>query len=329
MEGTRVCWPETGKAVLERFTPPEPGPGEVLIETECSLISPGTERAFFLALPNTPGRYPSYPGYCNIGRVVAVGAGVEEPRPGDRVASAGGHASHVRGRAAQCWKVPDGLQPEAAVYFSLASIALQGVRKTRPELGEPALVVGLGLIGNLALQCARLQGAVPVLGVDPDAGRREIAKRCGADATSEPAADLSGWLAEQAGAGGPAVVIEATGMPEAVNDAFTYAGYHARVVLLASTRGETQTNFYRDVHRKGLTVLGAHAHVRPATESSPGYWTIADDTRAVLRLLAAGRLNVEPLTSEILPASEAPRAYEWLGSWRKDLLGVVLRWSEV
>lgn len=328
MESTRVCWPEAGRAILEPFTPPELGPGEVLIRTECSLISPGTERAFFLALPNTTGRFPSYPGYCNVGRVVETGPGVEEPRVGERVASAGGHASHVRARAAQCWKVPEGLAAEEAVYFNLAGIALQGVRKARPELGEATLVVGLGLIGNLALQCARLQGAVPVLGVDPDAGRREVALRSGADACSEPAAELAEWITEQAGSAGPAVVIEATGFPEAVNDAFLYAGHHARVVLLASTRGETQTNFYRDVHKKGLTVLGAHAHVRPASESSPGYWTMADDTRTVLRLLGAGRLSVQPLTSEVLPASEAPRAYEWLASWRKDLLGVVLRWSD-
>src|SRR5439155_9348595 len=115
---------------------------------------PGTERAFFLGLPNTRRQFPSYPGYSNIGRVVAAGEAVQGLTPGDRVASAGNHASHVVARAVQCYGVPEGLASEEAVYFNLGSIALQGVRKARIELGEAVAVVGLGLIGNLALQLA-------------------------------------------------------------------------------------------------------------------------------------------------------------------------------
>jgi L-iditol 2-dehydrogenase len=113
-----------------------------------------------------------------------------------------------------------------------------------------------------------------------------------------------------------------------VNDAFARAAAFGRVVLLASTRGVTETNFYRDVHRKGLAVLGAHANTVPPHDSSPGLWTLRDDTRLVLRLLVAGRLRVDPLISEIAPAEEAPRLYEQLGSWRKDALGMLLRWWE-
>src|SRR5207244_4404281 len=82
---------------------------------------------------------------------------------------------------------------------------------------------------------------------------------------------------------------------------------HARVVLLASTRGVTEANFYRDVHQKGLVVLGAHASTVPPHDSSPGYWTRGDDTRTALRLLAAGRLEVAALTSERFPWRGAPR----------------------
>jgi threonine dehydrogenase-like Zn-dependent dehydrogenase len=127
---------------------------------------------------------------------------------------------------------------------------------------------------------------------------------------------------------GPAVVIEATGSPEAVNDALALARAHGRVVLLASSRGVTETNFYQDIHRKGLTVLGAHANAVPRHESSPGFWTRSDDTQTALRLLAGGRIRVGPLTSERFPWQEAPRAYELLGSWRKDLLGMLLVWRE-
>jgi L-iditol 2-dehydrogenase len=330
MDGMRVCWPEHGRAELQAFTPPSPKPGEVLIRTEVTLISPGTERAFFLGLPNAQARFPYYPGYSNVGRVVALGEPSDgiDLAVGDRVASGGSHASHVVMRAARCWKVPEGLPPTEAIFFSLGAIALQGVRKARVELGEPVLVLGLGLIGNLALQIARLQGALPALGLDLDAGRREIAAAAGADGCFDPSsAETAAALDAATDGRGPAVVIEATGHPDAVNDAFARAGDHARVVLLASTRGTTETNFYRDVHRKGLTVLGAHAIVVPPHDSSPGYWTLSENTQTVLRLLAARRLRVAPLTSELLPCQEAPRAYEQLASWRKDVLGMLLQWE--
>lgn len=329
VEGTRVCWPEPGRVTLESFTLPEPGPGEVILKTEVTLISPGTERAFFLSLPNATPRYPYYPGYCHIGRVIALGEGAEKSLSlGDRVASAGNHASHVRFPAAYCWKVPEGLAPMDAAFFSLAAIALQGVRKAHIELGECVLVLGLGIIGNLALQLARLQGACPALGLDLDTGRREIALECGADACFDPKMDeLTKALTDASEGYQPAVVIEATGYPEAVNDAFAYAAEHGRVVLLASTRGTTETNFYKDIHRRGLTVLGAHARNVPAKDSSPGFWTQAEETRTVLRLIAGERLRVGPLTSERISWRDAPDAYEQLATWRKDILGVLLLWE--
>lgn len=330
MSGTsyRVCWPELGRAVIEAFTPKAPGPGEVLVRSEVSLISPGTERAFFLGLPNASGRFPSYPGYCNCGHVVETGEGVEGLRPGDRVVSHAPHASHVTVNTERLWLVPEGLAPERAVYAVLGAISLQGVRKARVELGEAVLVQGLGLIGNLALQLARLQGALPALGLDPDEGRRALAEACGADVSLDPdATETAAAVARVTAGRGPAVVIEATGSAEAVGDALGWAAEQGRVVLLASTRGITETNFYRDVHCKGLSVLGAHNRARPARDASPGYWTLQADGETVLRLLAAGRLRVDGLTSERLPAAEAPRAYEWLASWRKDRVGIILDWG--
>jgi threonine dehydrogenase-like Zn-dependent dehydrogenase len=163
--------------------------------------------------------------------------------------------------------------------------------------------------------------------MDLDAGRRELATRCGADLCLDPSDDGTSEALAAATAGrGPAVVIEATGSPDAVTEAFLHAAHLGRVVLLASTRGVTETNFYRDIHRKGLTVLGAHANIVAPHDSSPGFWTLRDESLLVLRLLAAERLNVDPLTSEVAPASEAPRLYEQLASWRKDALGMILRW---
>src|ERR1043166_3491160 len=109
MESMRVCWPDHGRAELASFTLPDPRPGEVLIETEVTLISPGTERAFFLGLPNAEGRFPSYPGYSSVGRVAALGEGTASDGSGnalkvaDRVVSGSGHAGHAVLPGDRCW----------------------------------------------------------------------------------------------------------------------------------------------------------------------------------------------------------------------------------
>ncbi|HIE50316.1 MAG TPA: zinc-binding alcohol dehydrogenase [Armatimonadetes bacterium] len=329
MQGWRVVWPERAKVALEEFTVPEPGPRQVLVETEATLISPGTERAFLLGLPNTSCRFPTGAGYNQVGWIAAVGAEVTDLQVGDRVASTANHASHAVLSADRVLPVPEGLTSEQAVFFNLGGIALQGIRKARLELGEAVLVLGQGLIGLLALQVARLSGGFPVIGADVSEWRLQVARRCGADEVLNPQQEgFAQRLAAATGGGGPAVVIEATGHPEPINTAFRLAAGHGRVVLLGSTRGETEAvNFYRDVHRKGLTILGAHNSVRPERDSAPGFWTWRDDAELMLNLLARGRFVLDPLITHRLPAAQAPEAYQMLLDWKEELLGVVLKWK--
>ncbi len=307
---------------------PQPGPTELLLRTRVSLISPGTERAFFLGLPNTTQHYPQRAGYSNIAEVVALGSAVEGWEVGDKVATNGYHAAYIVADVAACRCVPRHLADDQAVFFNLASIALQGIRKARIELGEPVAVLGAGLIGLLALQLARLQGALPAISIDQDAERLQFALRTGADAALPADASLAATLADLCGGEGPAVVIEATGHPDGVPTAFACARMLGRVVLLGSTRGETEAvNFYRDVHKKGLTVYGAHNIVRPRHESSPGFWSETDDQRVALNLLALGRLSVAPYITHRFAWSDAGEAYALLRSWARTPLGMILDWT--
>lgn len=329
MKGKRVLWPERGKVILDEEEIQPPGPGEALIRTLVSLISPGTERAFLLSLPNTSDHFPTTCGYNNVGEVIEVGPGVSGVRPGERVATGAHHAQFVRVRAEDAIPVPAGLSPREAAFFNMIAIAMQGVRKARIELGDSALVIGQGLIGNLALQLARLSGGFPMIGMDTDAGRLELSRRCGADFvldSTDQGADekLKNWTSGR----GPSVVIEATGHPAPINTAFQLAARLGRVVLLASTRGETEhVNFYRDVHRKGLTILGAHNSIRPARDSGPAFWTWHEDARLSLALVASGRLQIGPLITHELDAMEAPRAYNLLVQWHPGLMGALLLWK--
>ena len=331
MKGHRVVWPSRATVEIEEFEFPALGDNEILVATEYSLISPGTERAFLLGLPNAQGRYPSYPGYSNIGVVIDSGKDVGGFRIGDRVVSSKGHTSHFVATPDNLLKVTEStLSSEEGVFFNLCTIAMQGVRKAKIELGEPVLVLGGGLIGLFAMQLAKLSGGLPVITADLSDNRLQLAKQVGADYTLNPEAeDLNDQLDSITDGKGLAVVIEATGHPPVVNTALQLADWHGRVVLLASTRGETErVNFYRDVHGKGLTVLGAHNSVRPRHESSPNFWTLRDDWELSLQLIAHHRVVVAPMITHRLPGIQAAEAYQLLMEWDQNLLGVVLNWED-
>lgn len=313
---------------IESFDPPAPQAGQVLIRTRASLISPGTERAFFLALPNTNATYPLYPGYSNVGTIEALGAGIDGLRAGDRVASCAPHASHVIMDAARCVPVPDGLADDEATFFNLIAIAMQGVHKAHIELGEAVAVIGVGPIGNLALQLVRLNGGLPVIAIDQEPGRLAQAEQVGADVALTTDGDLPGAVRVATGADGAAVVIEASGAPSAIPTAFQIAATRGRVVLLGSTRGDTEgVNFYRDVHRKGLTIIGAHEITRPRFETLPGWWTQRDEHKIALKLLAMGRLQVKPLINLEFSWEQFPQAYARLAGWDRSISGMLIRWQ--
>ena len=117
MKGRRVVWPSRAMVEIEEFGFSPLGDNELLVATECSLISPGTERAFLLGLPNAQGDYPSYPGYSNIGVIIDRGSDVSGFDIGDRVVSSKGHTSHFVATPDSVLKVAEaGLASEEGVF---------------------------------------------------------------------------------------------------------------------------------------------------------------------------------------------------------------------
>ena len=314
----------SGEVAVQEVDLPAPGPGQVQLAAQVTMISPGTERAWWLNLPNTASRFPRATGYNFVGRVVALGEGVDHFRENDRVAAAASHSAHVTTSVETVLPIPDEVSDEAAVFFHMGIFAMNGVRISRIELGEPVIVLGQGIIGQLAMQFSRANGGFPITAVDRAASRLEISRRCGADrVVAADDVEAMGALIEE----GAPVVVEATGAPEPINTAIDMARYGGRVVLLASTRGETLVNFYQGVHMKGLTLHGAHSGARPQSESRPGSWSWRDDGTAVLDLMRGKRLDVLPLITDRLPAERAPEAYAQLKAWETGPLGVLLQWK--
>jgi 2-desacetyl-2-hydroxyethyl bacteriochlorophyllide A dehydrogenase len=320
---------QPGQIALKEFEIAEPGPEEIQVKVHNSLISPGTERAFVLNMENTSGEYPQYPGYSSSGVVVKVGSRVTDFQVGDRIACFGiGHRSIGNIRQKRAAKIPDGVSFELAASTALGVIALQGIRKARIELGESAMVFGLGIIGQLAIQLAKLNGAVPVIGVDRMENRLNVAKENGVDLTFNSGDEH--WFNEvkQATDGiGPHVVIESTGVPEVISTSFETVRNFGRVVILSSTRGNSTINFYRDVHKKGITILGAHISANPVGESRPGFWTWRDDATAYLNLLKYNKILVKPLITDQVHWEQIEGVYREMLSWNLNMIGTLINWN--
>jgi len=333
MTGHYVVFESIGKAVVKPFEVPQPAAGEVLLENDYTVISAGTERANLMNLPNTSGGFPYYPGYCGVARVVDVGDGVESVKAGDRVLSTfSGHRSHAVHKAADLTVVRDDrVESLDAAFVAIAAMGLQGVRKVRLELGESAMVIGLGLLGMFASQLARIDGAIPVIVSDFDQRRRELALALGADhAFSPDEENLAAKIRELTYGKGADVIVEVTGAAVALQQALTYVARQGRISLLGCTRvSDANIDFYRYVHHEGVSLIGAHTFVRPQVDSYPGYWTTRDDYRALLSLIAAKRLAVRPIISEIVSPEFAPAVYTRLAEEKQPPLGIVFDWSQV
>ena len=300
---------------------PALGANEVRVKLAYSTVSSGTERANVMNLPNTgfdPNHVEQFPikdlGYSASGTVDAVGESVTDLQIGDRVAvSWSHHGQYIHVRRGNVYKLPDCVSLQDAALFHIGIFPLAAVRKCRTELGESAIVMGLGVLGLVAVQLLRAAGATPIIAVDPIPEKREKALSLGADFALDPFSEDFAAEAKRLTGGGAAVGIEVTGIGAGLDGILDCMAKFGRVALLGCTRNKDFTiDYYRKVHAPGITLIGAHTAARPKTESHGGWWTQKDDMQALLRLHATGRLSLGSLVDEVHSPAAAPGVYDRL-----------------
>jgi 2-desacetyl-2-hydroxyethyl bacteriochlorophyllide A dehydrogenase len=300
---------------------PDPAGDQILIENERTAISAGTELSWYNGwIPGgaAEARYPIALGYCNVGRVLAVGADVRGVKVGDRVAGQGFHAQHDI-LTDQYYPVPDGVSPQDAAFLVIAATSLRGVRHAGIELGASVAVIGAGLIGQFALSLAKLSGAMPLAAVDLDDARLAHATRRGADMAIDPKRDDAGRQFD--------IVIEATGIPAVYPQALKLCADAGRFVALGSPRGTVEMNFMTDLHVREIEMRGAFQPATPEREHRYYRWTKARDRALVLALMAGGRLTGADLISHCFAPEDCANAYTMLSEQPGSVLGVQFDWG--
>lgn len=364
-----------GQVVVEDIPAPQVEPGTLLVRVKFSSISVGTEMSGLKtaseplwkralknpkAVKSTMGMAATRglthtrnviqgrlaegnpTGYSASGVVLEVGDGIDNIKPGDRVACAGAQCAHhaeiIRVPRNLAVPLPKDLSLPAASTVTLGAIALQGVRRAQPTLGETFAVIGLGILGQLTVQMLRANGC-RVMGADLDSSRIELAKSLGMDfsLSSEENNNIEHTLRLTDGEGVDGVIITAASpSDEVISNAFKMCRKKGRVVVV----GDVGLNLKReDMFPKELdffisTSYGPGRYDPQYEEKGVDYpigyvrWTENRNMAEYLSLISEGKIDIEPLIHSSFEVSQATAAYETLKKDKEKPMIVLLSYPE-
>ncbi|MBU1751890.1 MAG: bi-domain-containing oxidoreductase [Chloroflexi bacterium] len=363
----------TGELEIAEVAAPAVMPGQILVQTRSSLVSVGTEKSIIdvaqknllgkaLARPDwvrqvvdrarTEGLAEAYRqsrarldtpvplGYSSAGVVLEIGHGVAGFTIGDRVACAGhGYASHAEVVSVPrnlCARIPEGVSFEQASFVALGGIALEAVRLARPEIGHRVVVIGLGLLGQLAVQTLKASGC-RVLGTDLAADKLALARELGADAVVNAADDVMSAVREFTGGHGAdsVLIMASTESNQPIEQAAEACRERGRIVAtgLVSLDIPRQPFYDKEIEFVVSRAWGPGLYDADYEERDVEYplphvrWTAQRNMAAFLDLVAEGRVQVDPLITHRVPFEQALDAYEMILAGAEPCIGVVLSYG--
>ncbi len=317
--------PEQEQVAFREYDSPPLKPGEIRVQTRFGAAKTGSEMAGFKGYANPRGDYdeewhlfraeqpmfhfPMGLGNTCVGDITEVGEGVTGLEPGQTVFRKGPFREEHVWPADGVWTLPDGVSWKAAACLDPADFALGAVRDGNVRIGDTVAVFGMGAIGLMAVQLAKLAGAYPVIAVDPLENRREVAVEVGADIVLDPTACDAGLeIKKETGKRGADVCIEYSGSHLALQAALRGVAYNSVVVAGA----------WPGAYPAGLD-LGAEAHFnqpkivfsRACSVPNPDYpnWDEPRLFEVAWRLLSDGSLNSEAIVRPIVAFEELLVAY--------------------
>jgi 2-desacetyl-2-hydroxyethyl bacteriochlorophyllide A dehydrogenase len=317
------------KAEIVEEEIPSLEPHQILVKTRVSLISPGTERAALTRLWDDPG-FRASPGYALAGDVIEVGNQVNGFMVGDRIITLKNHASYSI-TSTEPWitlKIPDGVSYETATFLPLASVALHAMRRSELKLGDNFAVIGAGIIGLIAIQLARMDGAWQVIAIDLAENRLSLARGYGADVTINPDKEEAvARIFDETNGSGARTILEATGNTFVIPMALKIAAIGERIVCVGVIEEKAPIALHKEFIQRELSLIAAFQPFCPITDNTYWRWTQQENRRYLLELMKAGKLQVGEMITHRFNAIYAPDVYEKVKTGDQEMLGAVLEWD--
>lgn len=325
------------------------GKGQVRVKTICSGISHGTEMGVYRgiapffqrtkdpvtgifrdAVTEEKWSYPFrscdpgvwYMGYSAVGEVVELGEEVNNVKAGDIVYMNAPHQSESVKWEAELTKLPENVKPEEAVVFTNLMTAFNGVLDSRIKLGDNVVVSGLGVLGQLVVQMAKMSGAATVIGVDVFPKRLKTARENGADyVVNSNEEDGALAVRKLTGNKGADLVIEVSGNQKALNNAIRMAGDDTVVTALGWYQGSCgDINLSEEFHHNRIILRSSQSG--NSDPSIRGMWDHGRKVKACIRLLS--QLKIDNLITHRIPFEKVSEAYEMIDKDPSELIQVVL-----
>ncbi len=304
---------------------------DILIHTSASIISAGTELSIWAGLESW-APLPNTPGYGSVGKVLEVGEAVDSVVPGDLIHTHGPHQKIALAKN-YAQKVPEGLDPQVAVFTRMAAVSITSVLVSDTKIGDTVAVCGLGLVGNFAAQLFALSGC-NVVGMDVSPARLEIMRNCGVETVIDAKSDVAGEIKELTEGRGVHAFVDATGLPKVVESSIDTIAPGGECILLGTPRGEVTGDLVpllRSIHLadQNIRFKGAHEWRFPRyrSQTKDSQPSIEQNNEKLLRLFAEGKLLTSPLLTHVISPEEAPTAYQALRDRDENYLGVVINWD--
>jgi 2-desacetyl-2-hydroxyethyl bacteriochlorophyllide A dehydrogenase len=309
----------------------DPAAGQVLVEASVTHVSTGTESFCYRGQfePNTSWanwvKYPFHPGYSLVGTVKALGPGVTAFAVGDRVHTFVGHRKLALANVDNTTKIPQGVSDDDAGWSALAGITQTGIRRVEHVMGDTAVIIGLGPLGQLVTRYLSAMGLSKILVIDSVQTRLDLALAGGATHSFlGNAADAKPFVNEHTQGELADVVYDVTGHFSVLPLALPLARQFGKVLLLGDSPFPSKQVLTQDVLARQVSILGTHNQKLPPNEAR---WNNARQLGLFYSYILRGKMNLAKLVTHRYRAEQAAEMYEQLQVNRESTLGVMVDWK--
>jgi 2-desacetyl-2-hydroxyethyl bacteriochlorophyllide A dehydrogenase len=338
-QAKRLIFRSDRNVEIESFEIPDPGPHEVLVRVQKSQVSAGSEMNFFRHNPIDGPLVKAQLGYMTVGEVIAVGSAVAGYQAGDRVLTSGFHQSHwivdlnplseATPAARYIQKLDDAIKSEQAGFVILGDVSLHGLRRVQPQIDESAAIIGCGIVGQLAIQLARIAGMYPIIAIDLVESRLEKARLSGATHLVNSAkVDPVAAVMEITGGVGAQSVFPCAPVPSTIQTSMEMAAKRGKISLVASIPGTAEIGLQVELMRRELSIIGTY-EVDIDEPIAYWPWSRSRNRQACLRLLKSGELKLDHLISHVVHYTEAEAMFAAMHDGVTDWMGVVFDWTQI